>query len=62
MEQTVDRLTEKIQSLTSTQLAEVERLIESLQTRECDREAAHMAAALSTPGLEAIWKNPEDDV
>jgi hypothetical protein len=62
MEQTVERLTEKIHSLSSGQLAEVERFIESLQTWERDRELAHAVTALSVPAFETVWNNPEDDV
>jgi hypothetical protein len=62
MEQTVERLNEKIHSLSSAQLAEVERFIESLQTWERDRELAHAVTAISAPGFAAVWNNPEDDV
>jgi hypothetical protein len=62
MEQTAGRLTEKIHSLTRAQIAEVERFVESLQAWEQDRDATRTAAALSTPALEAVWSNPEDEV
>jgi len=61
MEQTADSLTEKIHSLSSTQLAEVERFVESLQAWERDRHAARIAADLSTPALAEVWSNPEDE-
>jgi 16S rRNA G527 N7-methylase RsmG len=62
MEQTLERLTEKMHTLTDAQLAEVERFVESLQAWERDRELAHAVSALSAPGLAAVWSNPEDDV
>jgi hypothetical protein len=62
MEQTVERLTENIHTLSSDQLAEVERFIESLQTWERDRELAPAVTALSAPAFAAVWNNPEDDV
>ncbi len=62
MEQTVERLTENIHTLSSDQLAEVERFIESLQTWERDRELAPAVTALSAPAVAAVWNNPEDDV
>jgi hypothetical protein len=61
MEQTADSLTEKIHSLTSAQLAEVERFVESLQAWEGERDAARIAAGLSTPALAEVWSNPEDE-
>jgi hypothetical protein len=62
MEQTVERLTEKIHSLNGDQLAEVERFIESLQTWQRDRELAGAVTALYAPAFAAVWNNPEDDV
>jgi hypothetical protein len=62
MEQTAERLTEKIHSLTGAQLAQVERFIESLQRWERDRELAHAVTAISGPAFEAVRNNPEDDV
>jgi hypothetical protein len=62
MEQTVDRLTEKMHTLSSAQLAEVERFVESLQAWQRDRELAHAVTALSAPAFAAVWNNPEDDV
>jgi hypothetical protein len=57
-----ERLTEKIHSLSSAQLAEVERFVESLQGWERDRELAYAAIALSAPSFAKVWNNPEDDV
>jgi len=57
-----ERLAEKIHSLSSAQLAEVERFVESLQGWERDRELAYAATALSAPSFAKVWNNPEDDV
>jgi hypothetical protein len=61
MEQIADRLTEKIHTLSSAQLGEVERFVESLQAWERDREVTHTTARFSEPALEAVWNNPEDE-
>lgn len=62
MAQIADRLTEKIQTLTGEQLAEVERFVESLQAWEHTRKLTHLSAPLSEPAFAAIWNNPEDEV
>jgi hypothetical protein len=62
MEQIADRLTEKIHTLTSEQLAEVERFVESLQDWEEDRALTRAAMALSEASFATVWNNPEDDV
>jgi len=55
-------LAEKIQSLSSEQIAEVEAFVEFLQVRGQDRVLARAASAASEPALERVWSNPEDDV
>lgn len=60
MEQTAERLSAKIYTLSEVQLAEVERFIESLQLKH-DRETIRSLALGSAPNFEAIWSNPEDD-
>jgi hypothetical protein len=40
----------------------VEDFVEFLRYRRHDRELARAAATASSPALEAIWNNPEDDV
>jgi hypothetical protein len=55
-------LAEKIQSLSSEQIAEVEAFAEFLQVRGQDRVLARAASAASEPALERVWSNPEDDV
>lgn len=61
MRQTAERLSETIQSLSTAQLAEVERFVESLQGWERDRQMTRTLALSSQPAFEAIWNNPEDD-
>jgi hypothetical protein len=55
-------LSEKIQTLSAEQITEVEEFVEFLRHREQDRELARSAATVTSPALEAIWNNPEDDV
>ncbi len=62
MGQTAERISEKLYTLSSAQLAEVERFVESLQAWERDRETTHILARSSQPVFEAVWSNPEDEV
>jgi hypothetical protein len=62
MQRIAESLTEKMQSLTSEQLAEVEEFVESLQGWEESRALSRAAATLSEPAFAAVWSNPEDDV
>jgi hypothetical protein len=55
-------LSKKIETLSAEQIAEVEDFVEFLRHRGQDRELARAAATASSPALEAIWSNPEDDV
>ena len=55
-------LSEKIQTLSAEQITEVEDFVEFLRHREQDRELARSASTVSSPALEAIWNNPEDDL
>ena len=61
MEQVADRIFEKIHSLNTAQLAEVEQFVESLQTRQQDQEAARTWLHSSEPAFHAVWSNSEDD-
>jgi hypothetical protein len=61
MSRAAETLSEKIQSLSPEQLAEVEEFIESLQLHT-DRAEGHASAFLSEHAFEAVWNNPEDDV
>jgi hypothetical protein len=62
MGQTAERLSEKLHTLSSAQLAEVERFVEALQAWERDRETTRILAHSSQPAFEAVWSNPEDEV
>jgi hypothetical protein len=62
MEQMAERLSEKLQALSSAQLAEVERFVESLLAWERDREVTRMLVRASEPAFAAVWSGPEDDV
>jgi hypothetical protein len=55
-------LAEKIQALSSEQIAEVEAFVEFLQSRSQERALAHAAAGVNEPAFERVWSNPEDDV
>ncbi|HTW44146.1 MAG TPA: hypothetical protein VMD58_01255 [Acidobacteriaceae bacterium] len=61
MQNLATHLAEKIQTLNTEQLAEVEDFIDFLRLRAQDRETTRSAARLSEPAFEAIWNNPEDD-
>jgi hypothetical protein len=62
MNSNLKTLSEKIQTLSAEQITEVEDFEEFLRYRRQDRELARAAATVSSPALEAIWNNPEDDV
>jgi hypothetical protein len=55
-------LAEKIQTLSSEQIAEVEDFVEFLRFRGQERALSRAGAAASEPAFEAVWNNPEDDV
>jgi hypothetical protein len=61
MEQLADRISEKIHTLSATQLAEVERFLEVLQLSQDDHHLAHTAMLSSEPAFRSVWNNPEDD-
>ena len=58
----VSNLAEKIGSLSSEQIAEVEDFVEFLRLRGQERALARASAEVSARAFEAIWNNPEDDV
>ena len=62
MDSNRDTLSKKIETLSGEQIAKVEDFVEFLRHRGQDRELARAAATASSPALEAIWNNPEDDV
>jgi hypothetical protein len=49
-------------SLNDGQTAELSRFFELQHTWKHDRDTVRTAAALSTPALEAVWSNHEDEV
>lgn len=53
-------LAEKIRTLTSEQIAEVEEFVAFLQFR--DRALALASEKASEPVFERVWSNPEDGV
>lgn len=55
-------LAEKIRTLTSDQIAEVEEFVAFLQFRAEDRALALGSERASEPMFERVWSNPEDDV
>jgi hypothetical protein len=55
-------LTEKIQSLSADQVAEVEDFVEFVRLRGQERGLTQAATTASGPAFEAIWNNPEDAV
>jgi hypothetical protein len=62
MNSNVNTLSEKIQTLSAEQIAEVEDFVEFLRLRGEERELVRSGAAVSNPAFESIWNNPEDDV
>ena len=61
MSQIAESLTEKLQTLSPEQLAEVDSFVSSLLEIH-DEPLVRAAAVLSQPSLARIWDNPEDDV
>ena len=61
MSANIHSLSEKIQTLSTDQIAEVEDFVEFLRVRERDRELTRSAAAISVPAFGTVWNNPEDD-
>jgi hypothetical protein len=62
MDGNINNLAEKLQTLTSEQIAVVEDFIDFLRLRGQERALARESAEASHPVFEAIWNNPEDDV
>jgi len=54
-------LIEKLNTLPSERLAEVEDFVDFIRQRDQDRGLVRAAAAASEPAFAAIWENPEDD-
>ena len=62
MNGTVENLAQKIETLRSDQIAEVEHFVDFLRVRAQDRGLTRASAQVGAPAFEAIWSNPEDDV
>jgi hypothetical protein len=61
MNSNANTLSEKIQTLSTEQITEVEDFVEFLRFRGQERELTRAAGAVSAPAFEAVWNNPEDD-
>ncbi len=61
MSRLAESLTEKLQTLSPQQLAEVDTFVSTLLDHQ-DQHLVQAAATLSQPSLTRIWDNPEDDV
>jgi len=60
MNSSVGTLSEKIQSLSAAQLAEVEDFVEFLSLRHQSLDLTRTATTASIPAFEAVWNNPDD--
>jgi hypothetical protein len=60
MSSAASTLVEKLESLTSEQIAEVEAFAEAVRMRGRERGLTQAAMAVSGPAFEAVWDNPED--
>jgi uncharacterized protein YaaN involved in tellurite resistance len=54
-------LIEKINTLPSDRLAEVEDFVDFIRQRDQDRAVARAVSVASAPAFAAVWNNPEDD-
>jgi hypothetical protein len=62
MNSNVNTLSEKIQTLSADQIAELDEFVEFLRFRGRELELVRAGAAISAPAFEAVWSSPEDDV
>ncbi len=62
MRASVDSLTEKIQSLSAEQIAEVEDFVEFIGLRGQERQLTEGSSAAIAPAFAVVWDNPEDAV
>jgi hypothetical protein len=53
-------LTEKTQTLSAEQIAEVEDFVEFVRLRAQERGLTRAISAVSAPAFEAVWNNTED--
>ena len=56
----IDHVVQKLQTLSTERLAEVEDFIDFLSHRDSERQLTQMAMAVSEPVLSAVWDNPAD--
>lgn len=61
MNGTVENLTEKIQTLSPEQIAEVEDFVDFIRLRTQERGLTRASAEVSAPAFAALWNNPDDD-
>ncbi len=54
-------LAEKLRTLSTAQIAEVEAFAEFLEARGQDRALARAASAASAPAFEQVWSNSDDE-
>ena len=54
-------LIEKINTLPTNRIAEVEDFVDFIRQRDQDRSLVRAARAASAPAFAAVWSNPEDD-
>lgn len=56
----LEQVAQKLQTLSTERLGEVEDFIDFLNHRDSERELTRMAMAASEPVLRAVWDNPDD--
>jgi len=62
MSPNVEALSQKLETLSSEQIHEVDAFVDSLRYHAEDRAFVRAASAMSEPAFAAVWDNPEDDV
>jgi hypothetical protein len=60
MNPAIGNLSEKLESLSADQIAEVEQFVAFLRQRGHDHMTSQTAATFSNPAFEAVWNNVED--
>ena len=61
MDGTVHNLAEKIQTLSSEQIAEVEDFVDFLRFRALGHGLTRASAEVSAGAFEKVWSDPEND-
>lgn len=56
-----EALIEKISTLPSERIAEVEDFVDFIRSRDSDRALVRSSLAASAPAFAAVWSNPDDD-